>query len=400
MHPMLLDPDLGFSTRRLNRQRVLEVLLRRGPISRADLAKRTRLSPPTVSALVDELVNDVGLLKEVGIGRSSGGRPPVMLAFNAEFGQLVGVDIGSRKLRVMLTDLQGTVLARHEERTDAGSQASTMKQIHRGIKHVYAAAGRNVRKLLAIGVAAPGMTDVRRGVIISAGNLPGWVNVPLGEMLGSHYGTPVHVDNDANLAALGERWRGAAIGVDNFVFLALGAGVGAGIVTGGRLQHGHHWYAGEIAHMNLDYREWQVDFGDSGYLESKISTAAIPRWARAQALLARLGSDGDQALATIFDAARKDDADARAIVGELAVYVGTAVANLIAVLDPALVVFGGGLSHAGALLLDPVRTIVTRLVPNVPALSTSTLGDDAQVLGAVYSAMELAETHLFRISSR
>jgi glucokinase-like ROK family protein len=395
---MLLDPDLALNTRRLNRQRLLGVVLRQGPISRADLAKRTPLSPPTVSALVDELVNEVGLLKEVGVGASSGGRPPVMLAFNAEFGYLIGVDIGSRKLRVGLTDLQGKVLAQHAEPTDAASQKSTIDQIHRGIDLVFTEANRDRRKLFAIGIAAPGMTDVKHGLVISAVNLPGWINVPIGEMLASRYGVPVHVDNDANLAALGEQWRGTAKGLDDFVFLALGAGVGAGVVTGGRLQHGQHWYAGEIARMNLDWRDWHVDFGGRGYLENKVSTTAIPTWERAQPLTCLMGRNGNDAVAAIFDAARAGDAGARAVVDELAIYIGTAVANIVAVLDPALVVFGGGLSHGGSLLLDPVRAVVERVVPNVPALRISALGDDAQLLGSVFSAMELAEARLFKVA--
>jgi predicted NBD/HSP70 family sugar kinase len=395
---MLLDPDLALNTRRLNRQRLLGVVLRQGPISRADLAKRTPLSPPTVSALVDELVNEVGLLREVGVGVSSGGRPPVMLAFNAEFGFLIGVDIGSRKLRVGLTDLQGRVLAQHAEPTDTASQKRTIDQIHRGIDRVFDAAGRDRRKLFTIGVAAPGMTDVTHGLVISAVNLPGWVNVPLGEILASRYGVPVHVDNDANLAALGERWRGTAAGVDNFVFLALGAGVGAGVVTGGRLQHGQHWYAGEIARINLDWRDWHVDFGGRGYLENKVSTAAIPTWARARSLACLTGRNGGDAVAAIFDAARAGDTGARAVVDELAVYIGAAVANIVAVLDPALVVFGGGLSHGGPLLLEPVQRVVERIVPNVPALRISALGDDAQLLGSVFSAMEAAETRLFKVA--
>ena len=112
---------MALNTRRVNRQRLLDAIRRHGPISRADLAKRTALSPPTVSGLVEELVTAVGLLREVGIGASSGGRPPVLLEFNAEYGYLVGVDLGSRMLRVALTDLQGTVIARREERTNSES---------------------------------------------------------------------------------------------------------------------------------------------------------------------------------------------------------------------------------------------------------------------------------------
>jgi glucokinase len=395
----VLGPESGtVNTRRLNRQRLLEAIRRLGPISRAELAKRTRLSPPTVSALVEELVAEVGLLREVGVGVSSGGRPPILLEFNAEFGSLVGVDIGSRMTRFALADLQGQVVARREERTRADSCEATIAQVVDGIERLVVESGREISKLFAVGIGAPGMTDVTTGRVISATNLAGWTDVPLRAIVETRFQAPTQVDNDANMAALGERWRGAASGRDGFVFLALGAGVGAGIVIGGRLHRGHHWYAGEISRMTLDYREWQVDFGERGYLESRIGAAAIPEWAHARAVLERTSRDDKAAMRLIFDAARDGDRAAAKVVEELAVFLGTAVANIVAVLDPELVVFGGGLSHAGTLLLEPVRRVVSQIVPNVPALEVSALGDDAQLMGAVCSAMEIAEARLFAIA--
>lgn len=385
------------NTRRLNRQRLLEAVRRSGPISRADLAKKTRLSPPTVSALVEDLVNEVGLLHEVGIGTSKGGRPPIMLQFNAEFGYLVGVDVGSRTLRVALTDLQGKVLARHQEPTDSSSGTATLDQIYAAVDEVCRRARRPRTKLYAVGIGAPGMTDVNTGRVINAVNLPGWVDVPLRELAEARLNAPVRVDNDANMAALGERWLGSARQVDDFVFIALGAGVGAGVVVGGRVHRGHHWYAGEISHMNLDFREWKSDFGERGYLESRVGAAAIPEWQHAKRLVedvAGEGRDRAAAVAHIIEAARGGDTAAAAVIDELAIYLGTAVANIVAVLDPALVVFGGGLSHAGELLLQPLRRVVSHIVPNLPRLEMSSLGDDAQLMGAVNSAMEIAEGRL------
>jgi predicted NBD/HSP70 family sugar kinase len=154
---------------------------------------------------------------------------------------------------------------------------------------------------------------------------------------------------------------------NDFVFVALGAGVGAGIVIGGRLHRGHHWYAGEISRMTLDYREWRVDFGDRGYLESRIGA----------------GQAGDAGAA---------------VVDEVAVLLGAALANIVAVLDPALVVLGGGASHAAPRLVESVQRVVSRIVPSVPAIEVSALGEDAPLLGAVYSAMEAAEARLFAIA--
>jgi predicted NBD/HSP70 family sugar kinase len=374
------DAGGSINSRRVNRQRLLEAVRRSGPISRADLAKATRLSPPTVSALVEDLVTEVGLMREVGIGTSKGGRPPILLQFNSEFGYLIGVDVGSRTMRVALADLQGKILARHQVATDPAGGTAIIDQLCAGVDEVFTRAGRDRGKLYSVGVGAPGMTDVDTGRVISAVNLPGWVDLPLRDLTEARLGAPVRVDNDANMAALGERWQGCARRVNDFVFLALGAGVGAGVVVGGRLHRGHHWYAGEISHMNLDYREWAADFGERGYLESHVGAVAI--------------QERVAAAATIIAAARAGDARAAAVIEELGVFIGTAVANIVAVLDPALVVFGGGLSHAGDLLIQPVRRVVSRIVPNLPALEVSSLGDDAQLVGAVYSAMDAAEVRL------
>ncbi|GMV22976.1 MAG: sugar kinase [Acidimicrobiia bacterium] len=387
----------SLNTRRVNRQRLLEAVRHAGPISRADLAKIIKLSPPTVSALVEDLVQEVGLLHEMGMGTSKGGRPPIMLQFNAEYGYLVGVDVGSRTLRVALTDLQGKVLARHQEPTSTVSGTAILDQIYAGVDEVFRRARRDRAKLYAIGIGAPGMTDVQSGRVIRAVNLPGWVDLPLQELAEARLGAPVRVDNDANMAALGERWRGCARQVDDFVFVALGAGVGAGVVVGGRLHRGHHWYAGEISHMNVDFREWEGDFGERGYLESRIGAGAIAEWQHARPLVEDVAPTAHgraSAVMRIIEAARAGDPRATAVVEELAVYLGTAVANIVAVLDPALIVFGGGLSHAGDLLLSPLRRVVSKVVPNLPALALSSLGDDAQLLGAVRSAMEIAEGRL------
>jgi predicted NBD/HSP70 family sugar kinase len=360
----LPGPDTGaVSSRRLNRQRLLEAIRRFGPISRADLAKRTRLSPPTVSALVEELVSEVGLLREVGVGASSGGRPPVLLEFNAEFGCIVGVDLGLRQLRFALADLQGRLLAQRETRTRLQSADETIHQILEGVDAIVRESGQDARKLLAIAIGAPGATEVTSGRVRSL-HLPGWAEVPLGGLVQSHFRAPVLVDNVANMAALGERWQGAARKATDFVFVLLDADVWAGVVIGGRLHRGEHWVAGGIGRMTLDYRAWQADQGPNGYLASRICVGP---------------------------------GEGRAGEEEFAILLGAAVANIVTVMDPGLVVFGG-LTDSDPELLDRVRKVVSHIVPNVPSLHPSLLGDDARILGSVYAAMELAEAQIFTLA--
>ncbi|HYN06028.1 MAG TPA: ROK family transcriptional regulator [Vicinamibacterales bacterium] len=363
-HPVFVSgPDTGaVNTRRLHRQRLLESIRQFGPISRADLAKRTRLSPPTVSALVEELVGETGLLREIGIGASKGGRPPLLLEFNAEFGCLVGVDLGFTVVRFALADLQGRVVARHEARTRAHSCDETIHQLLEGIDTVVRGAGRDPRKLFAIGIGTPGAADMTAARVSDRPTLAGWNDVPLADRVQARFRAPVQIDNHANMAALGERWRGAAKDATDFVFVGLGAGVDAGVVLGGRLHRGQQSFAGGIGRLTLDYREWEVDHGPAGYLGSRVKTV-----------------NG-------------------AITEELAVLVGAAVANIVAILDPGLVIFGGVSGPAAGDFLGRVREVVSRIVPPAPALELSALGDEAAVFGSVYAAMEVAEAHLLAIA--
>lgn len=381
--------------RRHNGKRILDAVRRHGPISRAALAHRAELSPPTVSALVDDLVDRRGLLRNVGKGESSGGRRPLMVDFNADYGYVVGIDIGSRTLRSVLADLRGNVVRRREERTPTTSRDAILNAIISSVQRLFTEAGIGMDKLFAIGAGAPGMTDVTRGRVISAVNLKDWTDVPLRDLLQDQFHVPVFVDNDVNMAALGEQWVGCAKDCPNFVFIALGAGVGAGIVIDGRLYRGTRWYAGEISHMHLDHRRWNVEYGEQGYLESCAGAEAIAReWQRLRGPGAPAVPSADGA-AEVFEAARYGDAGADEVVQQVAVYLGTAIANIAAVLDPELIVFGGGISHVGDQLLQPVRAVVSRIVPNVPEIRVSATGDDAQVFGSLYSALQLADVRLF-----
>ena len=399
--PVALDAGglNGAMMRRHNGVRILEAVRRHGPISRAALARRSRLSPPTVSALVNDLLNRKGLLRLAGIGASSGGRRPVMVEFNAEFGYVAAVDLGSTTIRFALADLQGRVVHRRQERTPGSSRDAVIARITSGISALFTESGLDARKLFAIGIGAPGMTDVARGTVIRAVNLRGWVDVPLRDLLESAFGVPTVVDNDVNMAALGEFWAGCARGEGNFVFVALGAGVGAGIVVDGHLHRGSRWYAGEISHMNLDYRRWHEDFGEQGYLESRAGAAAIARLgegvvASPPLTIASPRRRTEVLPASLFEAARDGHRAAQRVVERIAVYLGTAVANIVTVLDPTMVVFGGGISHAGDQLLDPVREVVARIVPNCPEIRVTELGDEAQLHGALYSVLQLAESRL------
>jgi len=338
----VLGADAGaVSTRRLNRQRILDVVRRAGPISRADLSKRTQLSPPTISALVEELTHGVPLLREIGIGASSGGRPPILLEFNADFGTIAGLDFGPVEARLAIADLHGRVVARHQEPYAPGAPVPDIETLAAALQRMLARAGRDPQRLLGLGVGAPGLADVAGRV--TSTTVPGWIDVPLADLLASRLRLPVLVDSHANLAATGERWQGAAQGLADFVFLTLGVRVGAGIVIAGRLHRGHQWQAGDLAGLMLD------------------GPGASP------------GPDVPSRLERL-------------------------VATVITLLDPALVVCGGSLVSAHPEIVDRLRPAVARLLRQPPPIERSALGDDATLLGAIHAAKELADAHVFAMA--
>lgn len=382
----------------LNAMQILDTVRASGPISRAALARHSQLSPPTVSAQVDHLIR-LGLLTELGRGKSRGGRPPILLKFNQQCGVVAGVDLGATNLRMVLADLNGEILHRRVEPTHSSvSYMEVIEQIHDGIRELVEEMGLPSSLLLAAAVGAPGITDVERGVVLNAANLNGWIDVPLRDELERRLGINVAIDNDVNMAALGELWRGHACGLDNFVFVALGTGIGAGIVLDGTLHRGSNWFAGEICHMNLDYREWNTNFGDQGYLESQVGSPAIRR------LAARLAEHHETVLPTeigaispelIFQAAEDGDFLAREVLDRLSILLGTSLANITTLLDPEMVVFGGGISQLGKALIEPVRRVVAKIIPNPPRIELSKLADQAQVYGCLETALELADLSLY-----
>jgi predicted NBD/HSP70 family sugar kinase len=243
-------------------------------------------------------------------------------------------------------------------------------------------------RLVAVGAAAPGIVDRIEGTVIAV-NLEGWSRVPMAAMLNRALGAPVVVDNDVNMAILGERWRGSARGHDTCAFLLFGTGIGAGIVVNGQLHHGHHFLAGEIALMCMGPEYVDADFGGRGCLETLAGLKGLSsRWSHAG------HRDTDGWVARLFEAASAGDRRARRIVHETATWIGMAIANVNVVLDPSLIVLGGGLILHGKSLLEDVRRIVGRIVRMPAQVVVSELGDEAPLWGSVLVATTEARDRL------
>lgn len=375
---------------------VLRLIWHERRISRAEIARRTGLSRSTVTEIVRDILK-TALVAEVGTGRSRGGRRPIVLEFQDDACVILGVDIGATHVAVALTDLRGRVLAwneaAHPVRTDPkGTRALIVRLCDASL-----ATGKDVeKKLIGIGVGVPSPVDPDDPYGLSEVVLPEWHSRSGLEGLSVNYGLPVLVDNDANLGALAERWWGAGREVDDFAYVKLATGIGLGHILGGEIYRGAAGFAGEIGHLAIDPHGEPCICGLRGCLATFVGSKALV--ARARALLAdhpesQLAGE-DFTIAAIEDAALAGDKLALRVVHEAAEYLGIAVAGLLNLNNPSMVILGGGLVRVGELLLEPLREAVRSrtLVSSVAAaeIRTSELGPQAAAVGAATLVLDAA----------
>ena len=378
--------------RRLNRLRVIDALRDEGLISRAEIARRTGLSRSTVSSLVSELQAD-GLVIErpepAAAHGDQGGRPPILLSFDASAGVAVGIDFDHHHVRVAVSDLSSRILAEREQQLDTDHAA------HEGLDaaaelvgELLAEAGVDEARVIGAGMCLPGPVHRPTGVVGSTAILPGWVGVAAAEEMHQRLDLPILVDNDANLAALAEAAFGAGRDAKDLVYLMISSGIGAGLVLNGRLYRGAEGLAGELGHVLVDADGPVCRCGNRGCLETVAGTDALAE------LLRRSHGDGLDGRA-IVRLAREGDLGCRRVIADAGRAIGKAAATLVNVLNPELLIVGGDLSDAGELLLDGVRESLDRsaLPTAVQAAEVvaGSLGDRAEVLGAIALVLSEAE---------
>src|SRR6266536_3245593 len=234
----------------MNARTILDLVKRSGPISRAEVARASGLSKPTVSLGLAALL-EAGLVREMG--RSSGGRGPtaVLYELNPEAGRVLGIDVGRHWVRAAMADITGNVVARRDQRAKVSSARALIGQIGAIARGLATEVGIGWDQVSHVTVGSPGVFEPTRGAVILAPNLPGWGRHGLVEALAGELGTRVGVENDVNLAAVGERWRGLGQGVGNFGFLSVGTGVGMGLVLDGKLYRGSSGAAGEVGYLPI-----------------------------------------------------------------------------------------------------------------------------------------------------
>ncbi|MGW1724139.1 ROK family transcriptional regulator [Streptomyces sp. NPDC002306] len=368
--------------RSTNERLLLDRLRGLGAASRAQLARETGLSKPTVSSALASL-RSAGLVREVGTHAPERGRTAVLYAPDPAAGYALGVDVGRGWLRVAVADLDGTLVARADVRNRARGSGALADLIVSAARQVVANSGVEPADVVHGVVGTPGVYDEKQRRVRYAMHLPGWGRAGLLDRLRADLGVPLELHNDANLAALGEYTYGVGAGSRLFAYILIGTGLGMGVVSEGRLFTGAHGLAGEIGFLPWPGRR------EPERLEDAVSGEAVVEAARG------FGMSGQLTAKAVFDAARHGNPAARRAVQQEAERIAHTVAAAAAVLDPDLVVLGGGVGHSVDLLLGPVRDHLRTLTPLRPKISPSRLGEDAVLLGAVATALGTARDTVF-----
>ena len=382
--------------RLINRAVIFRTIRDAGTISRADLARSSGLNPATVTHIVRELLHQE-LVEEAGYAKSSGGRRSELLRIRPQQGYIIAISLGRRSIDGMLTDLEMREVTQRRITSKSlanPADGSTLPALLAMIQGLITDSGIERQRLVGIGICAPGPLNARRGLILTPPNFPGWNLTPLKEIVEAETGLPTLVDNDANAAALAERWFGGARNIDNFVYVLGESGVGCGIVINGDIFRGAHDVAGEVGHTTIDLNGLPCDCGNTGCLELYASPAAaeqkvvraIASGTKTRVLDLANGNPDQVTYELIVQAAQEGDALACNTLRAVSAALGAGVVNLVNTFDPEAFVVGGRLALAGDLLLDRLREMVAdcTMVSDLRQVRVlqSTLHTKAPVIGA------------------
>lgn len=379
-----------------NRLLVRDTIRKSGPLSRRDVARMTGLTPSAVTGIVNDLVR-IGVVQEIGRGESSGGRKPVLLELNPRAGYIFAVRLQSGETVAALIDLGGNILSKQQKKLDTNSPDKVVEAIVDAFTSMIAGSGVDVDDVLWCGIASPGLVDSAVGLIERSTNL-NWNKVHLAEMLAARLpGMPVHVENISNAAALAEKEFGSGRGCPNLLYINLSVGIGAGIVIGGSIYGGACGYAGEVGHIILDRDGGPLcTCGARGCFEAICGVHNVLRRVMAEIpdeAFARLGivktkiTFGDIIATPLAEISPVQD-----IIRETGCYTGMAVADLISIFNPNMVILGGELPRAGEIFLEAVERMVKERIPSqikeAVQIVRSNMAEDPPLMGAYALALE------------
>lgn len=379
--------------RSINRTAVLDLIRKSGPIARSQIARRLRMSSPTVMRIVDNLI-EKDLVRLEGSSKSTGGRPRTPVAFNGTAYSVVAVDLGGTKMFGTVADLSGTVQHKIYLPHNDDGPSDPLERLCELIEELLEAPRPSGQRVRGIGIGVPALMLSQEGVVRWAPSL-GWRDLPLKKILTDRSDLPVFIENDVNLAALGELGFGASCGAQNLVCISVGMGIGAGIIIDGALYRGHNEASGEIGYLLPGVEFLGQHYDRFGALESLASGSGIAERGR-QLLEERdlpLPEEGLTAQG-VFAAARQGESWAEQIVDETVDYLSLAVTSVSCLFDPEIIVLGGGVARSADLLIEPILKRVKGVTPFVPRLAASKLGRRAAVMGAIMCILNATTEHI------
>jgi predicted NBD/HSP70 family sugar kinase len=374
--------------RLVNRSAILEYIRLHCPTSRTAIAKELGVSMPTVKRIIDDLFEE-NLLLSVGRAEPGMGRRRHLFSYNKDACSVIGIDLGGTKFYGALANIGGEfiheVSLEHHDTTGSRSLTLVIDMIDELLEHV-----QNGQPIRGIAVGAPGITSNQDGIVEWAPSLD-WRDFPLRQCLEEHFHLPIFVDNDVNLAVLGEHWFGSGKNAQNMMLISIGTGVGAGLIIDGALYRGHSQASGEVGYIVPDIHALGKTYEGFGALESIVSGTGI----RERATRSRKGSDGARrpSAEEVFGAARAGEAWAQEIVEETIDYLALGIANINTLLDLDLIVLSGGVARQSELLIDGIHSRIRGVIPRIPQIKVSQLGRRATVMGAIVLVVHATDNY-------
>ena len=385
---------------------VINAIRHDGLLSRTDLAQQLGYSRASMTAVISKLLA-LQILKEVGQGKSGGGRRPLLLDINGERGYVAGIDIGATSIGIALADFKGDILNQHTEPTDVKVGAeSLLEHISDTVQEMLTERGVPPEHLLAVGIGVPGPVEFSRGVLIAPPLMPAWEGYPIKEHIRRHFPLArVVVDNDVNIMAKGEQKAGAGKEIDNFLFIKVGTGIGCGIIANHEIYRGSDGCAGDVGHICVDYNGPICHCGNRGCLEFMAAGPAIAQKGKTGALAGkseflarRLEENGGVLTAVdVGAAAAAGDQLANEIIRQSGRMIGGVLAGLVNFFNPHVIFIGGGVSHIGNQFLSAIRQATLRRATSLSThdlrIEFTRLGENVGVIGAIWLALE----HVFTV---
>jgi glucokinase-like ROK family protein len=380
---------------------ILRAFRKRGRISRAEIARITGWSKAKASQETLHLV-ERGILVETGEGASQGGRRPRLLRINPQLGYIVGMDIGATSLEIALADVTGQIVQRCSEAADVRNPPEkVLGRCVELVNQMCRAQGTPPDRILGIGVGVPGPVDFARGVLVAPPLMMDWENFPIRSFFNDRFPSAfVIVDNDVNIMALGEQRAGDGMGVDNFIFVKIGTGIGSGIISNGRIHRGNDGCAGDIGHICVDKQGPVCRCGNQGCLEAMAAGPAIAEMATQAALSGKSpllrkmleANAGSLSPEDVNAACREGDEAALEIIRASGYMIGDVLASLVNFFNPSHIFVGGGIANFGNHLLVAIRRAVLRrslpLATSHLAINFSRASYNAGIIGALALVLE------------